>query len=483
MSIKDVLTRRAFLRSSLFAGAGLTLAACTPQPAATPTDVPAPAEPTAAAAAPTTAADPTAVVEATEVVAVEPVVEGLSPDALKALKGAQKVLWWSWTPTKNDSIFAVLPGITRMYPDLNIELDRRNVEWGQYPQMVKTALTAGNAPDIIDIYEAAVSTMDLAAAGQLLDLAPYLDLDAEWKEGLIPSALQSDSWNGGQHFFTLPLSVNNVMIWYNKGLFEKAGVEVPKTFDEMKVVAQKLRDIDVQPLVFGIRDQWQVGDLYLAIAAQLAGSKMRDADMRRASWTDETLVASAQMFLAFQENGIFADGITGMSSSDANNVTFSENAAMYMNGSWGLATKDQWPEGVFDRMDVMMFPQFKENATPQAVGDYSQNGGIWAESKAKEAALAMYRFLSLDVEAQSIWIPLGEVPVTPWDTSTVEEPIMKRFVEAQPKAYTRMIYDSLANNALLSGIQGMLDGQVTPEQVMETTESSARQGEPAFIKD
>ncbi|MHB0856398.1 MAG: ABC transporter substrate-binding protein [Anaerolineae bacterium] len=480
MSVKDAFNRRAFLRASLVAGAGLALAACTPQPAASPTQTPAPAEdPTAAPEA----VEPTVATEATAPPAVEPVVEDLGPDALKALSGAQKVLWWSWTPQKNDPIFAVLPGVTRMYPDLGIELERRNVEWGQYPQMVKTALTAGNAPDIIDIYEAAVSTMDLAAAGQLLDLAPYLDLDAEWKEGLIPSALQSDSWNGGQHFFTLPLSVNNVMIWYNTALFEEAGADVPTTFDEMKVAAQKLRDIDVQPLVFGVRDQWQVGDLYLAIAAQLAGPKMREADMRRGSWTDESLIQSAELFMEFQDSGVFADGISGMSYSDANNLIFSENAAMFMTGSWHVSTKDQFPEGLFERMGAMMFPQFKEGATPRAVGDYSQNGGFWVDSKAKEAALAMYRFLSLDNEAQSIWIPLGEVPVTPWDTTTVQEPIMKPFVDAQPDAYTRMIYDSLANNALLSGLQGMLDGQVSADEVMVNTESSARQGEPPFIKD
>ena len=90
--------------------------------------------------------------------------------------------------------------------------------------MVKTSLAAGNAPDIIDIYEAAVSTMDLAAAGQIFDLKTYLDSDPEWKNALIPSALKADSWDEGQHFFTMPISVNNVQVCYNKDLFDKAGV-------------------------------------------------------------------------------------------------------------------------------------------------------------------------------------------------------------------------------------------------------------------
>ena len=479
------ISRRSFLSGTLLAFAGTALAACAPaaQPTVQPTA--ATAAPTAAAAtaptaAPTTAVEPTAATESTASAAGS---TSLSPDALKAAKGKQKVVWWSWTPQKNDSIMKVLPGSTRMYPDLEIDLERRNIEWGQYPQMVKTALAAGNAPDIIDIYEAAVSTMDLAAGGQLVDLAPYLEMDTEWKKGLLPSALKSDSWNGGSHYFTLPLSVNNVMVWYNKSLFEKAGVQVPTTLDELKAAAKALRAQKIQPLVFGVSDQWQAGDMFLTLAAQIAGDKLRAADMRQAKWTDDSLVATMKAFKDLLDSGILADGISGISSTDAGNLYMAEKAAMMLNGSWALSGLDQWPAGLFDHTGVFLFPKVKEGATPVAVGDYSQNGGLWVNSKALAPALAMYRFLSLDKEAQAIWLPLGEIPVIPWDTSTVKDPVMKAFVDAQPNAFTRMIYDSQANAALLAGIQGLCEGKVTPEEVMDTTEKSARQGELPFLKD
>jgi len=468
------MNRRHFLGTLASVCAGSALAACrsTPQPTAAPAPTAGQAAQATATTAP--AVKPTAVPGETGV---------LSPQALQNLSGKHKVTWWSWTPQKNDSIMRVLPGMSRMYPNLEIDLERRNVEWAQYPQLVKTSLAAGNAPDIIDIYEAAVSTMDLAAAGQLLDLAPYLELDSEWKNGLIPSALKSDSWNGGTHYFTLPLSVNNVMVWYNKTLFEKAGVQVPKTLDEMKDAAKKLRAQGVQPLVFGVRDQWQAGDMFLTIAAQVAPDNLRTADMRQAKWNDAALVETMSVFKDLQDSGILADGITGISSGDVMNLFYAENAAMMLHGSWVLSSLDQRPEGLYARTGVFVFPRIKEGATPVAVGDYSQNGGLWVDSKEQAAALAMYRFLSLDKEAQSIWLPLGEMPIIPWDTSNVEDPVLKTFIEAQPTAFTRMIYDSQANVALLSGIQGMLEGKVTPQEVMDTTEQSARQGALPFIKD
>ena len=465
------ISRRGFLGNALAAGTVTLLAACAPaaQPAA---QAPEPASTAAEAAA-------TAVPAAAENASVP----NLSPDGLKGLKGTHKVTWWSWTPQKNDPILASLKGINRMFPDLQLDVERRNLDWSQYPQMVKTSLAAGNAPDVIDIYEAAVSTMDLAAGGQLIDLKDFLDLDSEWKNGLIPSALKADSWNGGQHFFSMPISVNNVMVWYNKELFEKAGVEVPTTLDDLKVVAKKLRDIDVQPLAFGVKDQWQAGDMFLTIAAQVAGDTLRKADMRTAKWNDPALVETMNVFKDLQDSGILVDGITGIGSSDAGSLYFAEKCAMMLNGSWALSALDQWPEGLYQKTGVFLFPKVKSGATPVAVGDYSQNGGIWVNSKAQAAALAMYRFLSIDKEAQSIWLPLGEMPVIPWDTSNVSDPVLKTFIEAQPAAFTRMIYDSQANQALLSGIQGMLEGSVEAAQVMDTTETSARQGDLPFIKD
>jgi|GEM_PF-6711903 len=477
------MKKQLFIVLGLLVVISMLLAACgggaAPAPAAAPTEAPK-AEPTKAPA-PTEAPK----VEPTKAEAAAPAAgaAGLTPESLKALKGKYKIVWWSWTPQKNDPIMAALKGINRMYPGLELEVERRNLDWGQYPQMVKTSLAAGNAPDIIDIYEAAVSTMDLAAAGQLFDLKAYLDTDPEWKNALLPSALKADSWNQGQHFFTMPISVNNVQFFYNKDLFAKAGVEVPKTLDELKQAAKAFRAMGVQPLVFGVKDQWQAGDMFLTLAAQVAGDTLRKADMRQDKWTNPALVETMKLFKDLQDSGVLADGINGMGYGDAQNLYFAEKAAIWMNGSWVLSALSQWPEGLYKKSGVMLFPQVKSGATPVAVGDYSQNGGLWTESKNLAPALAMYRFLSLDKEAQSIWLPLGEMPVIPWDAATITDENMKTFVAGQGTAFTRMIYDSQANNALLSGIQGMLEGKLTPEQVMETTEKSARTGQLPFVKD
>jgi len=61
---------------------------------------------------------------------------------------------------------------------------------------------------------------------------------------------ESDFSAGGLQFckndkgrmLSLPWSVDYFILYYNKELFQKAGVAVPKTFDEMVVAAEKLTD-------------------------------------------------------------------------------------------------------------------------------------------------------------------------------------------------------------------------------------------------
>lgn len=65
-----------------------------------------------------------------------------------------------------------------------------------------------------------------------------------------PDLVESDFSAGGLQFakndkgrmLSLPWSVDYFILYYNKELFQKAGVAVPKTFDEMIAAAEKLTD-------------------------------------------------------------------------------------------------------------------------------------------------------------------------------------------------------------------------------------------------
>ena len=62
------------------------------------------------------------------------------------------------------------------------------------------------------------------------------------------AAALSEGWGNGS-LWCFPYQPYTTGVWYNKALFEKAGItSVPQTWDEFLAVCQKLRDSGVNPL-------------------------------------------------------------------------------------------------------------------------------------------------------------------------------------------------------------------------------------------
>ncbi|MHC2436472.1 ABC transporter substrate-binding protein [Bradyrhizobium sp. USDA 4451] len=83
-------------------------------------------------------------------------------------------------------------------------------------------------------------------AGWLADMSGYLKDPSMTLSDLVESdfsaaGLQYARNDKGQ-MLSLPWSVDYFILYYNKELFQKKGVEVPKTLDEMAVAAEKLTD-------------------------------------------------------------------------------------------------------------------------------------------------------------------------------------------------------------------------------------------------
>ena len=79
----------------------------------------------------------------------------------------------------------------------------------------------------------------------LEDLAKENDYEATANAGLMAACRDA----GGGTLKTIPYQPNVFAFFYNKDLFEQAGItEEPKTWDEFKDVCQKLKDAGITPM-------------------------------------------------------------------------------------------------------------------------------------------------------------------------------------------------------------------------------------------
>ena len=123
--------------------------------------------------------------------------------------------------------------------DFNKSQTKYEVKGLSVPDMQKiiVGISSGNGPDITDDFSSNLASY--ASKGTMLDLGPYI-AKAKYDIGdFIPAAMQACSYDGKT--YALPMSMNFMMLFYNRKLFAEVGLKTPpKTDKEMLEYAIKL---------------------------------------------------------------------------------------------------------------------------------------------------------------------------------------------------------------------------------------------------
>jgi multiple sugar transport system substrate-binding protein len=107
-------------------------------------------------------------------------------------------------------------------PDIKVKVSFE--AWGDYMTKLPTILAGGAVPDVIHQHMSIVQ--DYAAKGALTDLTPYMQQDGVLKENYIPALFDAFSHEG--KVWALPKDSAAWGIYYNKTMFDAAGVPYPK---------------------------------------------------------------------------------------------------------------------------------------------------------------------------------------------------------------------------------------------------------------
>ena len=155
--------------------------------------------------------------------------------------GRTVIQFASWgSKSEVDILNPLLKDFENQNPDLKIEFMHIPQN---YFQKIHLLFASNTAPDVIFINNLYLPVY--ANAGVLEDLSGYGFERGNFYE----KSLEALSWDG--KLYAIPRDVSNLVIYYNKALFDRAGVSYPKkdwTFEEFLNVATKLTE---RPAVFG----------------------------------------------------------------------------------------------------------------------------------------------------------------------------------------------------------------------------------------
>jgi multiple sugar transport system substrate-binding protein len=277
-------------------------------------------------------------------------------------------------------------------PDIKINLQQ--IDSNTYEQKLLVQIASQTAPDVMVIRDA--SSSFLARRGIYADLTPLIESSTMDTSVFEAQTLANYSLDGVQ--YGLPRSVTPVVMYYNKTMFDAAGVEYPTeswTWEDFTAAAKALtKDNDGD----GATDQWGTfmvpwDALFLPIVYTYGGNLLSEDGTTSTLLQPETVAAFqyATDLILTEKVAPPVDEAEAFGWIDG---WAQQKYAMIFQGRWATPIfNDAMEKAGSDFVyDVSSVPQGAERKTIQ----YSDALGISATSQNKEAAFKWIMYLTGD---------------------------------------------------------------------------------------
>ncbi|MDF9841211.1 MULTISPECIES: extracellular solute-binding protein [unclassified Paenibacillus] len=245
------------------------------------------------------------------------------------------------------------------HPNVTIELDTLNTD--QQKVKLKTQAASKEVPDIT-IVNPAAQMKPFVDAGLFAPLNDVLDqngLKDTYQEGLL------DYYSFDGNVYALPDGNNIEVVYYNKELFEQAGIaNTPTTFEEMLQDVKILKDKGITPLAIGEKDSWTGSFLFMNILLRTNGGPgfLQDVMNGKKTFEDPAFIEAVDAFQQLVQAGAFPDGATSIDANAGGNIFKSGKAAMWVIGSWETGAIDA--SSVAGKVGAFQFPTVNGKGNP-----------------------------------------------------------------------------------------------------------------------
>lgn len=262
------------------------------------------------------------------------------------------------TDPKNKLLNKLVKQYETEHPNIKIELDSLNTD--QQKLKLKTQAASKEVPDITVVNPAAQMQpfVDAKLLAPLNDMLDENGLKDTFQDGL----LNWYSFDGNT--YAVPDGNNIAVVYYNKELFDKGGVKVPGTFEEMVDVVKTLKSKGIQPMAIGEKDTWTGSFLFMNMLLRTNGGPgfLKDVVEKKRTFDDPAFKDAVNAFEDLVQAGAFQEGATSFDYNAGENLFKTGKVAMYFMGTW--ATGGIETSSVNGKVGVFKFPTIAGKGDP-----------------------------------------------------------------------------------------------------------------------
>ena len=266
----------------------------------------------------------------------------------------------------------------------------------EYQQKLEAAAAAGGLPSMTAVHATRIAA--LVSRNVLKPFGPEaMAVFGDDFGSQFPEVLWKVGDINGQRY-SIPLDVHPLIMFYNKDLFEKAGIEAPGkepwTREQFEDALAKLEAINVTPLSLG--NAFQASALFQALVRQYGGS-LTDPEGKTATYNSDAGVKALEKIKELKDK--YTPDIAGTGDPEVN--FFKEgNVGMTFHGPWWISD--------LQKLDFVGFAPLPTIGDQPATWGGSHHLALTSDDPKVQAAAAVWiKWLS---DNSAGWAAAGQVP-------------------------------------------------------------------------
>lgn len=336
--------------------------------------------------------------------------------------GDSKTLTY-WASNQGTSIDADKEALTPLLEtftgDTGITVNLEVIGWNDLQTRIQTAVTSGDAPDVVNIGN--TWAVSLQATGAFLELDDEAMTAVGGADKFVATALET--CGAAETVPTsLPLYGLAYGLYYNRKMFSDAGLEPPRTWEEMVEAAKRLTSTATG--VYGLSlaaGSYTENAHYAFINAAQNGSDLFD-DQGNPTFTGQGVVDGILRYLDLMQT----DKVVNTSNAQYDNGT--DSVADFANGKAAMIINQNNADTTIaangmtsEAFGVVPYPAPKAATSDVASHVAGINISVFASTKNRDGALQLVKFLTEPAQQATLGSAFTTLPVLKDEAPTFTE--------------------------------------------------------------
>lgn len=266
------------------------------------------------------------------------VVAGCGTSGPSASGSGDKTVVWAVNGGFDDVYQKSVADYNAAHPDRPVELQQFQND--PYKQKLRVAMGAGTAADVFSNWGGG-GLKEYVDRGNVQNLTDELNRDPAWKGKFFPNVMAATTFDG--KVYGVPFNgMEPVLLYYNKRVFADAGVQPPKTWDDLVSLVSTFKGRGITPISLGGANKWTYLMYEEYLVDRLGGPRVFDdvAAGKPNAWMNPVFIKANTMIQQLVDAGAFPDGFSSISydTGQASALLSTGKAAMYLMGSWDFGS-------------------------------------------------------------------------------------------------------------------------------------------------